>query len=169
MLGRIVGRKKFHFFDDFFCFVNKGPYGSDISKHHPSYNLNWTYLSLTWNSPERALPNAFRDFKNFWFLTFFSNLKFTIVPLGKSICKKSDRRVKQTEIWDSEVPVAHTRGILNVLAFKVIFGSFGAFAIFQKIIFPKRCFFYIYNSFSIFYKCSLWQSTQIILFGKLWN
>ncbi len=45
----------------------------------------------------------------------------------------SNRRAKRSEIWDSWVVTIHIRGTFGILAFKVILGSFGAFAIFHNL------------------------------------
>ena len=47
--------------------------------------------------------------------------------------KTSDRRAKLSEIWDSWVAIQHIRGTVGLLAFKVIFRSFGALAIFRNL------------------------------------
>ncbi len=50
------------------------------------------------------------------------------------IWKKSDRRAKRSEIWDSWVVVQHIRGTFDTLAFKVILGSFEVLAIFRNFL-----------------------------------
>ncbi len=50
--------------------------------------------------------------------------------MGKSktsiIWKTSDRRAKQSEIWDSWIVVQHIKDTFGFLAFKIILSSFGA-------------------------------------------
>ena len=49
------------------------------------------------------------------------------------IWKKSDRRAKRSEIWDSRVVVQHIWGAFGLVAFKVILRSFRALSIFRNL------------------------------------
>ncbi len=66
-------------------------------------------------------------------------------PKASIMWKTSDRRVKQSKIWDSWLQVRGTyMGYLGLVMFNVIWGSFDAL----HTILSKRCFFYTHDSFS---------------------
>ncbi len=88
--------------------------------------------------------NYVRIFKisRFRFLTIFflKNCKFTIVwenPKPQFVWKTSDCRAKWNETVDSRALVVHVWGTFHLVAFKIIWGNFGALAIFRKYSFPK--------------------------------
>ncbi len=119
----------------FFVFVHMGP-----SRNENFPKVFKLFLNFLPNGPHKT----FRIFKilSFRFLTIFffekKNFKFTIVAYGEAknliyIWKTSDRRAKRSEIWDPWVVNQHIRGTFGLLAFKVFFRSFGAFAIFRNL------------------------------------
>ena len=59
-----------------------------------------------------------------------------------NIWKTSDRRAKRSELWDSWVVVQHIWGTFSLVAFKVIWGSFGALVIFPETTMSNKLYFF---------------------------
>ncbi len=138
------GRKSVFKGFTFFVFVNTGAY---VNKKLKMILLLQIAANSFQTSPKISsqwfsqTTLGMLEILNVRFLTFFLR-KFTFScmekPKTSTIWNTSDRRAKQSDMWDSQAEIEYIWGTFGIVAFKVILESFSALAVFfSKLHFPK--------------------------------
>ncbi len=113
----------------------------NISKCYSSYKFQSIVLKLLLNfsakGPHKTVfgITCIEILSSQFLAIFFFNFKFTIVAYREAknsiIWTMSDRRAKLSGIWNLQVLIVHIWCTFDLVAFKVILGSFGALTIFR--------------------------------------